>query len=162
MIFPLPFYTAALGTTWVGRVEIAEATDFEGRRMEAFFLPPATLTDVSLARNVVTTQLAGAHGTIKELVSSEDYQVRMRGIADNPGSLDLPEDFLQSLAALAALKGAVPVTADLLVQFGITHLVVTSIAATSLEGRPNAVQFEVSALADASPEATIMSRGAAR
>lgn len=154
--------TTALGSTWVGRVEIGEATDFEGRRMEAFSLPPATLTDVSLSRNVVTTQLAGAHGTVKELASSEDYQVRMRGIADNPASLDLPEEFLQSLATLAALKSAVPVTSDLLVQFGITHLVITSLAVTSLEGRPNAVQFELSALADASPESTIMSRGAAR
>lgn len=157
-----PMPTTTLGTIWVGRVEIGSATDFEGRSLEAFSLPEATLTDVSLTRNVVTTQLAGGHGTVKELASSEDYQVRMRGLSTNLGSLDLPEDFLQSLAALAALKSAVPVTSDLLVQFGITSLVITSLAVTSLEGRPNTVQFELSALADASPEATIMSRGAAR
>lgn len=150
---PVPL--TLLGTPWEGKVDLGDAKDHEGRSFQALSLPPATLTDVSVRRNIVSTQVAGGHGTIKELTSSEDWQVRMRGLAIGEG-LDLPEEFLKAMATLAILKCAVPVTSDLLVQIGVTHLVITDISINMVEGRPGAVQFEITALADEAPEVTLL------
>lgn len=156
----LPSHSAAvpktlLGTPWIGKVVLGAATDHEGRAFVEMSLPEATLTDVSVKRNIVSTQIVGGHGTIKERTSSEDWQVRMRGLAIGAG-LDQPDEFLQAMATLAILKCAVPVTSDLLVQLNITHLVITDISINMVEGRPSAVQFEINALADEAPEVTLL------
>src|SRR5690606_23095794 len=49
-------------------------------KMSTFNLPAATVSDFSRAKNIVTTDVLGGNGTVKELFGFDDWQIRLRGI----------------------------------------------------------------------------------
>lgn len=147
-----------LGTPWVGQVEFQAVSDWSGRSFSGMMLPPATVTDISLRRNIITTRIAGRNGTVKELISAEDYVIRVRGIATNPQSMDAPIEFINQIHNLLQLQASVPVVSQFLQAASISYLVIEQATVSEIQGTPNAVQFEISALADNAPEITLLAK----
>lgn len=77
------------------------ATDALGRE---FFMPvkiesvlvPFAVVSVTSKKTIVSTPMPERGGSVKELISIDDYAINIKGIVLNPGS-DFPEDQIQEM-----------------------------------------------------------------
>jgi len=126
------------------------ARDSAGRQVTKTFarfaFPAATLVDISMSKNIVTTPIQGRAGTVKELISNGDYVVRLRGLA--VGAEQYPREGVQRLIELASVPAAFRVENDLFHWLGINDLVVQDFDLSAAEGYENTQAFELRCLSD--------------
>ncbi len=152
----LEYDVTVLGTPWLEPMSMAESTDWDGNVFPGMQLPPTTMVDVSRKRTIVETAVAGRDGTVKELVSAQDYLLRFRGLLINDKSQDPPYAQIHEFKSMALFKGAISVEGRLFRALGIDALVVGDFAIRQIQGTPNAVAFDFSATSENSEEFAIM------
>jgi len=111
-------------------------------------LNDAPLVTINRAKTVIRTPVAGRDGTVKEIISNDDYQISIRGILVNHTKRAKPyEDFEKLLAMLNENKNH-PVTSKLFNKCGITDLVVTGFDFPPVEGYINVMAYSITAYSD--------------
>jgi hypothetical protein len=86
--------------------------DIYGRE---FFMPvvldgvllPFAVVGVRLKTNIVKTSLPERDGTVKEIISQDDYEISIKGIVIHPDGDVFPEDDITALKKINAKKQAV-------------------------------------------------------
>jgi len=128
-----------------------------------FMVPPIITLQGSV--NVVKTVVAGLDGTIKEIASTNDYTVSIKGflvsskrveVQDETEGLryflnpkDFPEKELRQLRTFLEAKKALEVLKSrLLSYFNIKKILVESFSFPELEGYVSAIPFEIEAVSD--------------
>jgi hypothetical protein len=121
-------------------------------------LPVTTVAELRTKKNLVITPLAGRDNSVKELISSGDWEVMFRGILINleqdvyPSSLvkdiNLLYESLTDSRVNGGIMQAVPVTSRQLNDLGIHNLVFTDLSFPPMPGAQNACAFELNALSD--------------
>lgn len=117
------------------------------QRFEDFVLPSATLVEFSRAKNIATTEVLGSNGTVKEIFGFADWQIRMRGVC-------LPErnrseiDQKNNLLKWEQIAGSIKVDGALFFEKGIDRMVITDLNFAQIQGKPNVIPFELTAISD--------------
>ena len=138
-----PFVTSILGTP------IYEVITWKHQDLEDYTMLDHPLVDISRAKNIVKTSVAGRDGTFKEFISHDDYKVRIRGLIINYDNQDYPAyQKIQSLNQLCELKTPIEVEAKLLNAIGIYNLVIQNVSFPRLEGKPGTQPYILDCLSD--------------
>lgn len=106
------------------------------------------LTDVTLPVNIVKTKVQGRNGTVKEYISQDDYQVKIRGAIANSFDSAYPKDEVAKLIRLCTKGAQLEVVSEYLQMFSIHTLVVESAVFKQSEGKVNLQTFEISCVSD--------------
>lgn len=111
-------------------------------------LPNEPLIRISGSKKVVETDFDGQDGTFKEIFSVNDWQIDISGIATNDDKDALPEEFLRKLRDMIDKRGAVKITNDLCLLFGITDLVIYDYDFPAIPGQISAQPYSLMCKSD--------------
>lgn len=120
-------------------------------KMSTFNLPAATVSDFSRAKNIVTTDVLGGNGTVKELFGFDDWQIRLRGICiTDPARQNskTAQEQKEALMQWENIAGSIKVEGMLFQEKHINEIVIQSINIRQLEGKPWAIPFEINAISN--------------
>jgi hypothetical protein len=126
-------------------------TLFMPMRLGGLILPNEPSISISSRKNIVETPLAGStrRGTVKELISIEDWQVTIRGIALNfQSKLVYPEDQVKALRDLYETNESLDVMCALTNLLGIYRLVITSFELPEMIGIQHAQAYQFTCISD--------------
>lgn len=105
------------------------------------------LINVSQAKKIITTEIQGRNGTIKEYIGLDDYNVNINGfiIANNGQSTKSDMIDLQNMCNA---RVQIPVTCDFLNSFGIFNIVIKDYTFNQEAGGYSKQPFTINALSD--------------
>lgn len=137
---PLNFF----GFTW---------TDVNGINQEVFgglgaFVIETALIEVKQNRNIITTSIMGRNGTVKEYISDNDYQIKIKGLLSSNAQNIYPQEQMNTLREFCTAIATIPVQSNVLDYFGIRNIVIMDYEFIQLEGDRSNVPFEITALSD--------------
>lgn len=122
------------------------------------------LMTVTMSKNIITTQVQGRNGTVKEYTSDGDFEIDVRGVLIGDGQNNYPELEVEELVRLLTVPDTLTVTSDFLSRFssispagieGIDKVVVTDFSFPQKEGYRNAQLFQFKLLSNAPIQLTI-------
>lgn len=117
------------------------------KTMGDLWLPPTTLVDFRRARRITKTHVSGNNGTVKELTTFEDWQIRFRIVCLDSQQSTAYEQ-LNELIEWFNLVDAINVQGDLFFQKDIFSIVLTEIDIKQVQGNSTAIPVEITALSD--------------
>lgn len=118
-----------------------EIVEYEGMVLDTILL------SVTQRKNIVTTEVPGLNGSIKEYISNSDFDVWGYGSLVGR-SQEFPVEDLRKLEAIIASPEAIEVRHPLLDIFGIDKIVITAHHFRPREGFENLVPYNLQALSD--------------
>lgn len=114
-------------------------------------LPNEPTIAFSKRKRIIETALVGSKrkGTVKELISSEDWEITIRGIAVNYESkIYYPEDQVADLIGLDAREESLEIKSALTSLLGIYRIVIKSFRLTEMVGIQHAQAYEFQCVSD--------------
>lgn len=124
---------------------------FMPMRLGGVMLPNEPTIQISSRKNIVETVLSGStrRGTVKELISIEDWSVVIRGVALNYKSkLVYPEDQVKALRDLYERNEALTVECALTSLLGIYRLVIKDFTLPEMTGIQHAQAYQFTCVSD--------------
>jgi len=131
-------------------------TDFITNRLittKALTLINILLT-VSQAKKIITTEIQGRNGTVKEYIGMDDYEISINGIiaGDNGNH---PATEINTLMSMLTARVTTPVTCEYLQNLGINNVVIKDFTLQQDAGGYSTQNFSITALSDAEVILTI-------
>lgn len=120
-------------------------------RLGGVVLPNEPSLIIASRKNIVETALAGStrRGTVKELISIEDWAVTIRGVAINYDSkVVYPEDLIKSLRDLYERNEALEIQCALTNLLGIYRLVIREFELPEMIGIQHAQAYQFTCTSD--------------
>lgn len=120
------------------------------------FLPYAVMT-ISGKKTIVETALTGAKGTIKELISVDDYNISIAGILCNTDGI-YPESEIREIVELYNKNESVPLISaltDMVFDKGCDKVVITNISFPPMDGCEDMQAVKIECTSDAPYELII-------
>lgn len=114
-------------------------------------LPNEPTLYLSKRKRIVKTTLVGSRrrGSVKELISSEDWEIEIRGICVNTESLEFyPEDQVAAINELDAREEALEIECALTSLLGIYRIVIEQIRFPEMIGMQHAQAYELKCVSD--------------
>ena len=134
---------------WAGRYALCELT-FENSKGERLVMNDAIVA-ISRSKNIVTTQMVGMNGTVKEYINDGDYSlnivVGVAAVRDGVIVDEYPADGLRELRAFLDDNEALSVHSEFLDVFDINSIVVKSFS-VSQDTAYNYQSVSISAVSD--------------
>lgn len=134
---------------WQGRYVLCELT-LENAWGERLVMNDAIVA-ISRAKNIVTTQMVGHSGTVKEYISEGDYELNIAVglVAAKDGVIvdEYPTDGVRTLCRILNEGEALSVYSPFLSLFDINHIVVKSFSLTQMT-ESNYQTVNISAMSD--------------
>lgn len=117
---------------------------------DIYYMPVVVTAEVSDDKNIVTTDVVGKSGTVKELMGDGDKLITFRGLVINSkNEAAFPEQQVRNLNKLFELKASVPIVSKYLNNcHNIHNVVFTRRQWLAMEGYANVIKFEFTALSD--------------
>lgn len=147
----------AEGTEFVNMRATVQAANVTGRpffmpvRLGGVLLPNEPTISLNLKKRIEETALVGStrKGTVKELISVEDWAITLRGIAINQQSKKVyPEDQVKALNDLFARNEAIQIESALTNLLGIYRIVLKEFDLTEMVGVQHAQAYQFLAVSD--------------
>lgn len=120
-------------------------------RLGGVLLPNEPTIVITGRKNILETPLVGStrKGTVKELISVEDYDITIRGVAINlKSNLVYPEDEVKRLHDLFNRNEALEIECALTNLFGIYRVVIKQVAFPEMRGLQHAQAYEFQCVSD--------------
>ncbi len=134
---------------WEGRYALCELT-FENSKGERLVMNDAIVA-ISRAKNIVTTQMVGMNGTVKEYINDGDYSlnivVGVAAVRDGVIVDEYPKEGLEELRKFLDEKQALTVESEFLKIFDIDSIVIKSFS-VSQDTASNYQSVSISAISD--------------
>ncbi len=116
-------------------------------------LPGEPLVSITAKKTIVETKMAGSkrQGTIKELIATDDYMIKISGVAINYASRDeYPREEIDKLHELFKLNESVEIVSPLLnlLLNDNNKVVIKEFSLPPLVGSPSAQVYEISCVTD--------------
>lgn len=108
----------------------------------------AVVMVVDQSKNIVTTQVQGRAGTVKEYISEGDFTVSIKGVITSLSSKQYPRDEVLNLVEICKAPVAVSVASKFLTLFGIADVVITNYNFYQKQGNENSQNFQIECLSD--------------
>lgn len=139
--------TGLLGLPVFARVEFLPQPGFAGIVLND------PLVEISRDKLIVTTDVQGRDGSVKEYISQGDYAVTIKGIlasdpTDGRYARRYPEAQVLALKKVVEVPEALPVAGRLFRLLGIQNLVIKSVSWPALPGFTNLQAYELRCLSD--------------
>lgn len=114
-------------------------------------LPEEPVMNITMQKIIATTPLAGysgnKFGTVKQLITTDDYRIRITGILIDHETREYPEDLVRQLKEICDLKTNIGISSKLTDLFEIEKIVIVSANFPAPRGRGYQA-FEIEALSD--------------
>lgn len=134
---------------WEGRYALCELT-FENSKGERLIMNDAIVA-ISRSKNIVTTQMVGMNGTIKEYINDGDYNlnivVGVAAVKDGVIVDEYPSEGLRNLRTFLDDNEALNVHSEFLDVFDISSIVISSFS-VSQDTASNYQSVSISAISD--------------
>jgi len=117
-------------------------------RLEDYMLPNEPLITINGQNVIIKTILTGVKGSVKELINSDDYVIKIQGIIVNEESDDYPEDDIRALRKILEMKDTVYISNRLLTLFDIHQVAIESFVFTAIEGHQDCQAYEIACVSD--------------
>lgn len=120
-------------------------------RIGGVLLPNEPTIYLTKRKRIVETTLVGSvrRGTVKELITSDDWEITIRGIAVNSQStLFYPEDAVASINELDRREEALEVECALLSLLGVFRVVIHQVTFPEMVGIQHAQAYELRCISD--------------
>ncbi|MGC1471547.1 MAG: DUF6046 domain-containing protein [Psychroserpens sp.] len=119
---------------------------------EQFLLPNEPLVALSLSKTIVETATVGTErkGTVKEYITTDDYQISFRGVCfDENDPEAYPATQVEELDRLFNINAAIEVIDSKFFElFGIRKVVIKDIQYDEMVGYPGAQRYIMTAVSD--------------
>jgi hypothetical protein len=112
------------------------------------------ILQVSQGKKIVTTEIQGRDGTVKEYIGMDDFQVTINGRLNGAYGVN-PKSETKQLKAILDAGQPLAITSWWLQNLGITDIVVTGYSFAQTEGEYSTQYFTINAISDKIVEATI-------
>ena len=136
---------------WEGRYVLCELTLRQRKQDGQTLVINDAVCAISRAKNIVTTQMVGMDGTVKEYINEGDYQINIVvGVAAVRNGVivdEYPEDGLRELRAFFDEKEAIDVHSTFLELFDIGRIVIKNFS-VSQDTASNYQSVSISAMSD--------------
>lgn len=113
-----------------------------------YMLPNEPIITINGQNTIIKTILTGIKGSVKELINSDDYVIKIQGIIINEDSDDYPEDEVRKLRKVLESKDVVDISNRLLTLFDIQQVAIESFVLTGIEGNQNCQAYEIACISD--------------
>ena len=110
------------------------------------------LIDVTNVRHIVTTEIAGRNGSVKEYMSNGDSQISIKGSLINELATITPYQLMQDMDFIATCPETLIVESNFLSYLGIFNLVIKQVRYSQQEAMRNIVNYELECISDVSFE----------
>lgn len=127
----------------------------EKRQYGDYTLPYSCIVEFSRESNVITTDVLGNTGTVKELFGLGDWNINIRGIALNDNGNASAHEQINRLIEWANINDAVNTEGDIFADKDIFAIVIKSIGIQPIEAKYNVIPFQIDAVSDEPLELTI-------
>jgi hypothetical protein len=117
-------------------------------RLDDYMLPNEPLITINGQNTIVKTLLTGVKGSVKEIINSDDYVIKIQGIIVNEDSDDLPEDDIRTMRTILEKKDSIFISNRLLTLFDIHQVVIESFTFPGVEGQQNCQAYEINCISD--------------
>jgi len=114
------------------------------------FLEDVLIT-VTQAKKIITTEIAGNNGTVKEFIGLSDYDITINGRLTGDYNRR-PQDQLEDLIQYLNLNITIGMTSNYLYDLGIDDAVITDYDLPQIEGNYSTQFFTINAISDLKPE----------
>lgn len=114
-------------------------------------LPNEPIITINIKKKVVETALYGSKrkGTVKEIISTEDYMLSIKGVAINYNdSINYPRESVEALNELFLKNEALEIVCPLTEILGIEYVVLKSFSLPEMIGIQHAQAYQFSAVSD--------------
>jgi len=111
-------------------------------------LPNEPLITINRQKRIVETVLTGdaKKGSVKELISSKDYRIKIEGII--LGKKSYPQEAVEQLMEVLEMDEAIEIENELAAIFNIHKIVVTGYGFGKMAGSPYAQTYYINAVSD--------------
>lgn len=101
------------------------------------------LIELSQPKNIVITKIQGRDKSVKEFINGGDIYINIKGSLVNQLANKRPVDEIKKLIQIKDAPIEVPVSCNLLNDFGIYSIVVMDVRVFQVEGERNVLNFEM-------------------
>ncbi|QKX04887.1 hypothetical protein HN014_08135 [Aquimarina sp. TRL1] len=111
--------------------------------------PNEPLITINGQKRIVETVVTGSNrrGTVKELISADDYRIRIEGICFDQ-KRQYPQKQVEEIISICEENRALPVKNDLLELFNVHSLVIKSYSFDKMQGQPHMQKYIINAISD--------------
>ncbi len=113
-------------------------------------LPNEPTMSVTSKKNIVETKLVGMtrRGTVKELISEGDYEIRINGICMSDDGFNYPSDQVEAIRKLYDTNESLKLTCALADYLEIENIVIRSIEWVEMKGISHCQGYKINAVSD--------------
>jgi hypothetical protein len=111
-------------------------------------MPAASLIEINRPKVIQKTQIAGRNGSVKELISDDDFDIRLRGLIVNSDDDTPPEDGVRWFMETVAVPQAIQVECELFDWLGIDEVVVRDYSLFQVEGFQHIMAYTINLWSD--------------
>ena len=139
----------SIGTAKIGRTHLGTPF-FMDVEIDKTRLPNEPLLTFSTQKRIIQTVVVGSQnrGTVKELISANDYKIKIEGVCIEPGKREYPTDQVNKIIKLCQLQEALEFKNDLAQLLGIEKIVITGYNLDKMEGQPYSQRYTIDAISD--------------
>lgn len=121
----------------------------DGGRIGLGLILDCCLIEVGMQRQIVSTQIQGRSGTIKQFISNGDYAITIKGVISSSIPDVYPDTDMRVLQSFCNAEDAISITCPYLEDFfQVSSLVVQYASFPQLEGNITVQPFELKCLSD--------------
>lgn len=121
---------------------------FMPTKLDDIWLPNEPLITISGQNTIVKTVLTGVKGSVKELINTDDYQIKIEGLIINETNDDYPEDLLRKIRTICEKRDSVKIENRLLTLFDIHLVAVENFSFPGIAGDQNIQAYSISCISD--------------
>jgi hypothetical protein len=123
----------------------------------SYTLPYSCICEFSRESNVITTNVLGNTGTVKELFGLGDWNINIRGIAVNSGNMyrDDAHEQIKKLTQWSNICDAINIGGAVFANKDISRVVIKSINIQPIEAKYNVIPFQIEMISDEPLELTL-------
>ena len=117
-------------------------------KLDGYDMPNEPMAHVTGNKIIVKTQVAGVQGSVKELISEDDYMVTIEGLIINEDGDDFPEEITRRIIEICQKPKAVKVQSDFLAMFDIHYLAIENYNFQGVPGAQNVQSYTINGMSD--------------
>jgi hypothetical protein len=157
---PLQKFVSKLGTVVYSNIifNAGSILDQNGTIINTFndFRIDDVLLNVSQSKKIITTEIQGRDGTVKEYIGLDDFQIQITGRLNGSYNVN-PKELTRQLKIILSAGQPLEITSWYLQNLDITDIVVKDFNFGQTEGEYSTQYFTINAMSDKRFEAKIIS-----
>lgn len=113
-------------------------------------LPNEPLITITGKKTIIETILVGSErsGTVKEFITTNDYNIKIEGVCINPGVKEYPQDQVESIINLVNKNEALDFKNEIADLFGVNRIVIKDHGWGNMKGMPFSQTYYLTCVSD--------------